>query len=485
MIQQKEKFPLTNWEIVSINPSAKNWTWKDLFCLWGNAIQSVIGFSLIASLYLIYDLNVIIVFLGTLIASLLVYFFSNLIGKPSQKYGLPFPVILRLSAGVNGARYLALLRALVGIFMFGVQTFFISKSIGYLIRITIFKIDPNFLNEDIFLFFYMGLNLIDVISLLVTLLLQFFIFSNGIDKNRTFIIFSALFVYFGLILFLIIIISENSEELFSSFSLALNTENIISRTHLVPLLSITGTMFAYFSILIMNFGDFSRYVKDENELNKGNISLIINLVLFSLASILIVLGSDIILVKNLVEVESLLTNPTDIIGKFDNTLLTVVALIFILFATASTNLIANYIPSQNALLNFLPKNLSLKSSGVLIIFLGFFVGFFWLPLLSQIGILSIIDTVGAFFGPIFGLIVADFYLIKNKQIVNKDIFSSIPSSSYHYSNGWQIKGLYAILIGFIFSSSTIWNVNLNFLQSFSWIIGAVFSSITYYLLASK
>jgi len=165
--------------------------------------------------------------------------------------------------------------------------------------------------------------------------------------------------------------------------------------------------------------------------------------------------------------------------------LTVVALIFILFATASTNLIANYIPSQNALLNFLPKNLSLKSSGVLIIFLGFFVGFFWLPLLSQIGILSIIDTVGAFFGPIFGLIVADFYLIKNKQIVNKDIFSSIPSSSYHYSNGWQIKGLYAILIGFIFSSSTIWNVNLNFLQSFSWIIGAVFSSITYYLLASK
>ena len=125
MIQQKENFSLTNWEIVSINPSAKNWTWKDLFCLWGNTVQTVVGFSLIASLYLIYDLNVIIVFLGTLIASLLVYFFSNLIGKPSQKYGLPFPVILRLSAGVNGARYLALLRALVGIFMFGVQTFFI------------------------------------------------------------------------------------------------------------------------------------------------------------------------------------------------------------------------------------------------------------------------------------------------------------------------------------------------------------------------
>ena len=485
MIQQIEKFPLKNWEIVSINPSAKNWTWKDLFCLWGNTVQSVIGFSLIASLYLIYDLNVIIVFLGTLIASLLVYFLLNLIGKPSQEYGLPFPVVLRLSAGVNGARYLALLRALVGIFMFGVQTFFISKSIGYLIRILIFKIDSNFLNQDMFLVFYMGLNLIDLISLLITLLLQFFIFSNGIEKNRVFINFSAFFVYFGLILFLIIIISENYEELSLSIKLALNTKNVISKTHLIPLLSIIGTMFAYFSILIMNFGDFSRYVKDESDLNKGNFSLIINLVLFSLLSVLIVLGSDIILVKNFVEVENLLTNPTDIIGKFDNTYLTFVALVFILFATASTNLIANYIPSQNALLNFLPKHLSLKSSGILIIFFSFFIGFFWLSILSQIGILSIIDTIGAFFGPIFGIIIADFYLIKNKQIINKDIFSSIPSSSYYYSNGWQIKGLYAIFIGFIFSSSTIWNINLNFLQSFSWIIGAFVSWLTYYLLASK
>ena len=485
MIQQIEKFPLKNWEIVSINPSAKNWTWKDLFCLWGNTVQSVIGFSLIASLYLIYDLNVIIVFLGTLIASLLVYFLLNLIGKPSQEYGLPFPVVLRLSAGVNGARYLALLRALVGIFMFGVQTFFISKSIGYLIRILIFKIDSNFLNQDMFLVFYMGLNLIDLISLLITLLLQFFIFSNGIEKNRVFINFSAFFVYFGLILFLIIIISENYEELSLSIKLALNTKNVISKTHLIPLLSIVGTMFAYFSILIMNFGDFSRYVKDESDLNKGNFSLIINLVLFSLLSVLIVLGSDIILVKNFVEVENLLTNPTDIIGKFDNTFLTFVALVFILFATASTNLIANYIPSQNALLNFLPKHLSLKSSGILIIFFSFFIGFFWLSILSQIGILSIIDTIGAFFGPIFGIIIADFYLIKNKQIINKDIFSSIPSSSYYYSNGWQIKGLYAIFIGFIFSSSTIWNINLNFLQSFSWIIGAFVSWLTYYLLASK
>ena len=130
MIQQKEIISLQNWELVAVNPAEKKWIWSDLFCFWGNSIQSVIGFSLIASLYLIYDLNISIVFASCLISGLLVYFFANLIGKPSQKYGLPFPVILRSSMGVNGARYVALFRGIVGIFMFGVQTFFISKSIG-------------------------------------------------------------------------------------------------------------------------------------------------------------------------------------------------------------------------------------------------------------------------------------------------------------------------------------------------------------------
>ena len=46
MIQENSKTELQNWEIVSVNPSDKIWDWKDLFCFWGNNIQSIIGFSL-------------------------------------------------------------------------------------------------------------------------------------------------------------------------------------------------------------------------------------------------------------------------------------------------------------------------------------------------------------------------------------------------------------------------------------------------------
>ena len=74
--------------------------------------------------------------------------------------------------------------------------------------------------------------------------------------------------------------------------------------------------------------------------------------------------------------ERILTNPTDIIGKIDNTELTVIVLFFIIFASASTNLIANYIPTQNSLLNFLPTKLKLKSSAILLLLLGFILVFF-------------------------------------------------------------------------------------------------------------
>ena len=485
MIQEKSNIQLTNWELVSVNPSNKIWNWKDLFCFWGNTIQSIIGFSIIASLYLVYELNVSVVFFGTFAASLLVVFLTNLIGKPSQKHGIPFPVFLRTSMGIFGAKYVAILRGLVAIFMFGVQTFFLSKSIGYLIRISLFSIDSTFLDKEIFTLFFYGLNIIDWFSFVFAIFLQIYLFRKGQIFNKIIINISAIFVYIGLILFCAIIASTNLVDVVDSFKDLLVFDNVISKSNISPFLTVFGTMFAYFSIVIVNFGDFSRFVKNENELKKGNLSLLINLILFSIFAIFIVIGADIILNKNLQVMDRILVSPTDIIGKFDNIFLSVAALFFILLATASTNLIANFIPSQNCLINLMPSKLNPTSSGVIIGILGFFIGALWVPLLSQIGILSIVDTFGAFFGPIFGIIIADYYLIKEKEIVNKDIFSTNENGAYYFSGGWHLKAIYALLVAFVFSAATIWNPEFRFLQSYSWLIGAFIGFMMHYLLSKK
>ena len=485
MNQPKVKYSLSNWDLVTVNPNYKTWDWKDLFCFWGVNVQSIIGFSLIASLYTIYTLNTFVVFFGTIIGSVLVYFFTNLIGKPSQKFGLPFSVLLRSSLGFRGAKFFAFIRCSVGIFMFGIQTYFLSKAIGYLIRILIFTIDNSLLDQEIFLTFLLGLNIIDWISFTLVIIFQALMFSVGMQFNKKLINISAISVYVGMIIFFFVVFLADIKITSKAFLEILNFKNFLDISNLVPLLTVAGTIFAYFSIIIISFGDFSRYVKDEKNLKKGNLSLILNLILFSFFAVFIVIGSDAFLNLKFEDLDRIFTNPTDIIGKFDNLQITVVVLFFIIIASISTNLVANFIPSQYSLINLMPSKLSLKSASYIISIIGFIIGAFWLTLLSQIGLLSFIDTFGSFFGPLLGVIVVDYYLIKKSSLSNKDLYSAESESVYYYSNGWHIKALYSVILGFIFSASTIWNINLMFLQSYAWIIGAFVSSLVYYLLASK
>ena len=485
MNQLKVKYSLSNWDLITVNPNYKTWNWKDLFCFWGVNIQSIIAFSLIASLYIVYDLNTFVVFFGTILGSFLVYIFSNLIGKPSQKFGLPFVVLLRSSLGFNGAKYLGLLRALVGIFMFGVQTYIISKAFGYLIRILIFTVDSSLLSRDIFSFFLIGIDFVDWVSFSAVIIFQTLMFSVGINFNKRLINYSAITVYLGMIIFFFGVLLSDVKLTSQAFVELLDYKNLLYSENIFALLSVAGAIFTYFSIIIVSFGDFSRYVKNESELKKGNLSLIANLIIFSFFSVFIVIGSDVFLNLRFLDFSSILTNPTDIVCKFDNTSITVIAIFFIIISSASTNLVANFTPSQYSLINFLPNSLNLKSASYLILIASFFVGIFWLTVLSQIGVLSFVDTLSSFFGPLFGVMIADYYLINSKSISNKDIYSTEAKSIYYFSKGWHIKGLYSMLIGFIFSASSIWNPNLMFLQSFAWIIGAIISLITYYLLTKK
>ena len=483
MNQQKSNKTLINWDLVTVNPSNKNWNWKDIFCFWGVSIQNIIGFSLITSLYLIYELNTLIVFFGTLLGSLLVYFFSNWIGKPSQKFGLPFVVLLRSPLGVKGAKYFGIIRGLVGVLMFGIQTYFLSKAFVYLIRICIFSYDQSYLDLDIFLIFILGLNIIDWFSIIISIIIQTLLFSSGMIFNKRLIKFSAISIYLGMLLFFFSVLLSDVKFTSLAFQKSLEFENLFNSDNLIPLLTVAGTIFAYFSIMITAFGDFSRFIKNESELKKGNLSLILNLLIFSFFALFIVTGIDAFFKLEPENLSRILTNPTDIIGKLDNLLVICLALIFIIIASASTNLIANFIPSQYSLINLMPSSLSLKSASYIISVIGFLVGIFWLTYLSQIGILSFIDTFGSFFGPFFGVIVADYYSIRKGNLINKDIHSLETDGAYFYSGGWHLKGVYSLVLGFIFSASTIWNSNLMFLQSYSWIIGAFIAGVAYFLLA--
>ena len=153
------------------------------------------------------------------------YLFSNIIGKPSQKFGLPFAVLLRSSLGFNGAKFFGLIRSLVGIFLFGIQTYFLSKIFVYLIRILLFTVDESILYQNIFIFYYFGLNIIDWSAIFIAIIFQTLLFSIGIQYNKKLINVSAITVYVGMILFFLIVFLNDVKLTAQAFSLCSNKIN--------------------------------------------------------------------------------------------------------------------------------------------------------------------------------------------------------------------------------------------------------------------
>ena len=160
----------------------------------------------------------------------------------------PFVVLLRSSLGIKGAKYFGLIRFLVGIFLFGIQTYFLSKAFSYLIRIAIFSIEPDILDQQIFLTFLLGMNLIDWIAIVIAIIFQGFLFSSGMNLNKKIITTSAIAVYLGMLLFFLSVLLSDVKLSTNAFLNALNLSNFIDKNNFIPLITVTGTIFAYFSI---------------------------------------------------------------------------------------------------------------------------------------------------------------------------------------------------------------------------------------------
>ena len=79
--------------------------------------------------------------------------------------------------------------------------------------------------------------------------------------------------------------------------------------------------------------------------------------------------------------------------------------------------------------------------------------------------------------------LTDYYFVQKGNLSNKDIYSLENNGIYYFTGGWNIRGIYSLILGFVFSASTIWNFNLMFLQSYSWMIGALVSGFIFYLLS--
>ena len=183
-----------------LNPAGageKSWGWFAIFNIWANDMQSLFGYSLVASLFISFGVGGWTAFAALITAGLFVMFMVNLSGKPGEKYGIPYPVLARASLGTAGAKLPAILRATVAVFWYGVQVYFASTALALMIRsITGISGGTEFL----------GLTGIDWLSFFIVWAFHIVMFWRGMRWVGLFLNIAGPFVYVVMIGLVIVVL---------------------------------------------------------------------------------------------------------------------------------------------------------------------------------------------------------------------------------------------------------------------------------------
>ncbi|MHB0774946.1 NCS1 family nucleobase:cation symporter-1 [Halomonas sp. WWR20] len=463
---QSDDPTLYNDDLAPIPHSRRSWGWFEIFNVWSNDIQSLFGYTLAASLFLTYGLNGWAVMAAIILAGVIVMWLVNLTGRPSVKYGIPFPVMVRASMGVRGANLPAMLRAIIGIFWYGVQTYFASTAVALLITALFGGGDGAT---------FLGLSGVAWLSFVIVWLFQLAIFWQGIERIKHFLNWAGPLVYGVMIVLMIVVWVQAGSDLLPAVSTIFSAE-ADSGSSVAAFLAVVGTMVAYFAAVVINFGDFARFVRSEREMKLGNLlGLPFNVAFFSFIALIITAGT-------LVLFGDALTNPTDIVERVDSLPLTIVAALTFFAATVGINLVANFIPPAYDLANLFPSRISFRVGGLITAVVAFFIGALWVSLISRIGVPGFVNALGAIIAPFYGIVVADYYLIRHQRLDIQQMFTSAPDSAYYYVQGWNRNALLAFGLAALFSIASVWVPMLAALEGYAWLIGAGLGGLFYSLL---
>lgn len=451
---------LHNDELAPTPPSARKWGWFEIFNVWTNDVQSLAGYTLAASLFITAGINGWFVIAAIILAGALVMVFVNLSGRPSVQYGVPYPVIARASMGVRGAMFPATVRGIVAIFWYGAQTYFASTAVALAINAVLGAAPTGT---------FLGMTWVDWVSYTVVAAFQIWLFVRGLDGIVTFLNFAGPAVYGVMILLLVAIWWQAGSGLLSSVGDLFAGEKQ-GLAAVSAFFAVVGTMIAYFAAVIINFGDFARFTRSDKEMRRGNLlGLPVSLTFFTFLSLFITAGAYIVFQDGQGEP---LTNPADIVGQVGNVWLSILAAVTFFIATVGINLVANFIPPVYDIVNLKPSNLNFKIAGFITAGLGFIIGALWVSVIGNAGLPKFVDTLGAVLAPLYGIMIADFYLLRKQKLQIQELYSADPGGIYYFTKGWNVRALCAFGLSAVFAIAAVWTPALHSLAGFAWVFGA-------------
>ncbi|MCF8579365.1 NCS1 family nucleobase:cation symporter-1 [Enterobacter ludwigii] len=446
----------------------QNWSWYNIFSFWMSDVHSMGGYVVAASFFTL-GLASWQVLLCLLVGICIVQLCANLVAKPSQMAGVPYAVISRQAFGVFGANIPAVIRGLIAFAWYGIQTYLAANAL----MLVALKFWPSL--SSLTTGAFLGLSHLGWICFAIMWVLQAMVFWHGMSAIKRFIDIAGPAVYVVMLALAGWIVYKTG---FDGISFTLASKSLSAGEQTWQMITATALVVSYFSGPLLNFGDFSRYGKSMGEIRRGNRwGLPFNFLLFSIVTVVIVSGTQSLFGR-------MITDPIETVSRVGNDLAVAIGLLTMITATIGINIVANFVSPAFDFSNCSPQKISFRTGGM-IAAVGSILLTPWNLFNSPELIHYTLDVLGAFIGPLFGILIADFYLIKRGKVSVDDLFDDTPKGKYWYRNGFNPKAIAALLpsvgIGLVISFIPA----LHEVANFSWFIGVFLGGVTYRWLARE
>ena len=454
----------------------RKWGAFSIFNVWTSDVHSLWGYYLAASLFLLCGSFInFIVAIG--IGSLVIFFLMSLVGNAGVKTGVPYPVLARASFGTFGANLPALVRAVVACFWYGAQT---SAASGAIVALLVRNPAMLAFHQHSHL---LGHSTLEVICYVVVWALQLLIIQHGMETVRRFQDWAGPAVWIMMLVLSIYLLVRSGTF---SFGAEIPQNVLLEKTKdagvpgtpgsFFALTAVAATWITYFAALYLNFCDFSRYATDERAVRKGNLwGLPINLLAFCLVAGVTTTAAYAVYGEVLI-------HPDQISAKFDNWFLSALAALTFAVATLGINVVANFVSPAFDFANVFPSKIDFKKGG----YIAALVALVLYPFAPwETGAAHFVNFIGSTMGPLFGIIMVDYYLIRKGELDVDALYRE--DGEFRFQNGWHINALIAFAVGAVFSSvlPTFTSVLPDWWATYGWFFGVAIGGGVYYTLRKQ
>jgi cytosine/uracil/thiamine/allantoin permease len=260
----------------------------------------------------------------------------------------------------------------------------------------------------------------------------------------------------------------------------INLENSSGDSKLWSYLLWLTAMVGFWATMSISIADITRYASTQKDQIAGQfIGLPGTMMLYSFVGIFVTCAA-VINFKDVLIANDAPWDPVSLIAKFKNPLVVIIAQIFMLIATLSTNIAANVIAPSNAFSNLWPKKISFRTGGIITGIIGIVIAPWWL--LNEIS--GFLIFVSGLLGPVLGILIADYYFIRKKKLELPELYKEDGIYSYK-KTGYNKAAMLALFAGVFLALVGYWIPQLNFLYNLSWFTGFIISFVLYYMLMKK